>query len=325
MRTSLSEVFHALRTADSAIVTAHVAPDGDAVGSMLATAALLRFLGTKPVACVMEDPVPEKYRWLPQARDIVTPDSVTHPADTIVVLDASRRERLGKVAGLVNSATRLVVIDHHPEPEPEGHVAFVDTRYAATGEIVAELFDLSGAPMDRDTAECLYTAIAADTGGFRFPSTSARTHRLVAKLVETGIDVADISTRVFDMVSPARFRLMVRVLSRMELCEEGRVACSLVTPRDLEETSAGSDALSNLMNFGRNIEGVQVAVLFRVVDAETTKISLRSTPGFDSSQVARHFGGGGHPGAAGATLTMPLEQTRVAVLNRIRACLGDML
>lgn len=317
-RTDLAGILEALRAGESIGVTTHVSPDGDAVGSMLATARLLRLLGKTDVVCILEDPTGHAYRWLPGANEVISPDGAGVRPDTLVLMDASRRDRLGRVARVLGPDTRLVVIDHHIESCPEGDVAFVDPSYAASGEIIAELFERSGVPLDPPAALCLYVAIATDTGGFRFASTNARSHRIAARILECKIDVAEISYRVFDAMTPAKFRLMTRLLARMKFVENARVAYSEIYPADLSETGAHAEDINNLVNLGRNVEGVQVAILFRSLDNGTTKISIRAAPTFNAARLAAAFGGGGHVGAAGATLAMSLDDARAAVLDRAR-------
>lgn len=320
-RGDLDAILDAVGAARCLVVTTHVRPDGDAVGSALALARLAGALGAGRVACVMEDPVPAAYRWLPGAEGLRSPRESEPFPDTFVVIDASRRFRVGTAANLIGPETRLVVVDHHVENQPEGDVIFVDTTYAASGEIVAELFFRAGLPMDVETAQCLYVAILTDTGGFRYANTNPRTHRITARLLETGINAAAISARVFDSMTYAKFLLMKRILNRIQLCEDGRVAYAELLPSDLDETCAKAEDLDNLITYGRSIDGVQVAILFQVLDAKTTKISLRSTPEFDSTQVAEFFGGGGHPGAAAAVLSSPVSDARAAVLERVKTCL----
>lgn len=320
---SLSQIVDALRAGESFLVTAHANPDGDAVGSTLAMAALLRGLGKTHVHCINPDPVPYLYRWLPGALDIREGSQRPPSFDTLVIVDVAQRLRIGNVADFIQPETHTVVVDHHLETAPFGDVGFIDSSYAACGEIVVELFEAADVPMSRDAAVCAYVAQTTDTGGFRYANTNARSHRIAAKLVECGIDVFDISSRVFDTMRNAKFHLLRRVLDRMHFDSGGRVAYSYVTARDLSELDAKAQDIDGLINFVRNIEGVEVGILFYEVDPEKTKVSLRSRMTFNSAQALTTFGGGGHHGAAGAVVERPLQDTKTAVLAHIRTSLGD--
>ncbi len=310
------------RDADSFLLTTHVAADGDALGSMLAVYHLLKGLGKRRVACAIEGPVPRIYQWLPGVKQVRESSEGDTGQEVVIVVDVSRRDRLGAAADLISPDAKVVVIDHHLDDDPFGDFTFIDPSYAAVGEIIVELFDAVKKPLCRDAATCAYVALATDTGGFRFSNTSARSHRIAARLVDAGIDVRNISSRVFDAMSMAKFRLMMRVLEKVHFCYDGHVAVVELTEQDLRDTGAEEEDTDGLINLARNVEGVEVAILFREVDAATTKISFRSKQTFNSADFLRQFGGGGHAAAAGATLPRPLAEAREAILQRVGALVG---
>lgn len=313
----------ALRTAHNAVVTSHHNPDGDALGSMLACAGLLRAMGVESVTAVHCDPVPQRYDWLPGAADIVGPeDSAMDRADTIVVVDVAQRDRIGKVAGRTSEDMRVLVIDHHIENEPWGDAQLIDSTAAATGEIILRLFHAAGCEPTHDDALNLYVAIATDTGGFRFSNTTAATHRAAAELLTHDIDVGAVTTRVFDRIPMPKYRLMVQLLDNTRFEADGRLAITEVTHEQLEELGASPDDLEGLINFPRNVEGVEVACLLRASKNGQTKMSVRSTEEFNAAEFCNLFGGGGHAAAAGATLEASLSQARQLVAERARARLG---
>ncbi len=320
---SLDAILEAFRSATSFILTAHINPDGDAVGSMLALRRLLLQWGKEEIHCVLSNVAPEECQWLPDVERIVGPDVPLPSADWLIMLDASRRTRLGAVADKLHPSMPMITIDHHADDAPHGDIVLVDPSYGACGEIIAELYQQAGLVPDYEAALCLYVAIITDTGSFQFPNTSARTHRLVADLLAAGVDAGEVSGRVFHTMSRGRFTLMVRVLQRLQISGDGRIAWSEVFPGDFNETGARPEDLNNLINYGRDIDGVEVAVLFRSIDPTTTKISLRARPSFNAIPVAAYFDGGGHPGAAGATLNMSLGEARRAILTRIQDYMGE--
>ena len=322
-KNSLDAVLQALHDSESLLVTSHVSPDGDAVGSILALSHFLRATGKAKVSCVMHDPVPRAYGWLPGVDTITTPQTATAPPDTAVVLDATRLERLGSVADLVRKCARVIVLDHHIDDAPDGDVILRDPTFAATGEIVCGLYEAAGVPISRDAAVCLYVAIATDSGHFRYPATSPRTHRCAAALLECGADAAAISESLCDQMPRTQYELIGRVMTRTQFVEEERVAIMLITERDMIETGAVDQDLSNIANMARQVAGVEVAMLFREIDAHTTKVSLRSRASFNSASFLKQFGGGGHAGAAGATFNTSIDQARFLVLERLKAYYGD--
>jgi len=312
----LAEVAHALDRGEKFLVMSHVGPDGDSLGSMLALADFLQNHG-KTVVCANQDPVPKRYQWLPGVQQIQTPSRVEGPFDTVVLLDCSRIERVGTCATLIDDAHNMVVIDHHQEGPLEKAVHFVDTSYAATGEILAELFELTDTPISHDMALNAYVALATDTGGFRFANTTPRTLRTAADLVQVGIDVADVSNRIFNTIGIGKFRLLREVLDRSEFLFGGRVGVTRLPREAFADAEATAEDTDGLINHVRYVEGVEVALLFREVDAKTTKVSCRAQAPFDAAAFLREFGGGGHAAAAGATLAMGLEVAVTTVLERL--------
>jgi len=290
---------------------------------MLGVYHLLHAMGKRRVFCVNEDRVPKDYLWLKGAEHFAAHWDPDHPVDVVVVLDVSRKARLGKVAQMLPAGARVVVLDHHLDDGSDGDVSYADPSYAAAGEIVAELFAVAEIPIPRKAAECLYVSIVTDTGGFRFGNTTALTHRIAADLLQTGINVAEISRRVFDVISPPKFELMRRVFQNMHRDMEGRLAYTILTREDMAQAFGEKEDLNGLVDFARNIEGVEVGILFREVADRSTKISVRSRGAVNCARFLTQFGGGGHSAAAGATLDMPLDDAVSLVLQNIRQVLPE--
>ena len=322
IRLELSTLLEELKTSGTFMVTSHVSPDGDAVGSVLALKFLLESLG-KTVLCVLADPVPAIYANLPGASTILSPDSEIPDFDVAIIVDVARLNRIGDVADLITEDERVVVIDHHLEEHPEGDFGFIDATYAATGEIMVDLFSAAGVPISPEAAHCAYVAQITDTGGYRYSNTSARSHRIAALLHEVHIDHAEICSDVFDMFSRPKILLMKTVLDRMELSCEGRVATSYVTQEDIDEVGGKKEDLNGLVNYLRNIDGVVVGILFTGVDAGTTKASVRSSHAFNAATFLKEYGGGGHAAAAGVTIDAPLPEARQRLLDGLCSLLGN--
>jgi bifunctional oligoribonuclease and PAP phosphatase NrnA len=311
-----------LRKGERFLLCSHIGPDGDAIGSMLGMRLLLADLGKPDVVCVCADPVPRIYQWLPGADAVEVPDQVSGEFDTVVILDVAQRERIGEAARFIHDGATVIIIDHHLDVEPFGQLAFTDHTYAATGQILCDLFEAAERPLSRAAAACLYVALSTDTGGFRYANTTPAAHEAAAKLIATGIDVAEISSRVFDVISVPKFKMMVNVLDRTRLSLTGRLAVSEIRLEDMRASGAQDEDADGLINVPRNIEGVEVAVIFKENEAHTTKVSMRARSGFNCAHFLQQFGGGGHAGAAGATLEEPIVAARQRVTAALLQALG---
>lgn len=318
--TDIQGALSAIRDADSFVVISHTGPDGDALGSALGTVHFLRALGKERVVCALQDPVPRVYKWLPGADEIVAGDALNGNFDLAIVTDVAQLDRTGTAGASLPKGQKILVLDHHLEENPEGTLNFVDPSYASASEIVLDLFEAAGLELTPEATDCIYVGLTTDTGGFRYANTNARAHRNAAKLVAAGAQVNDISSRVFDVISVPKSRLLRRVLDRMEY--EVTFAHSYLTEADFAECEALPEDSDGLVNFARNLEGITVGALFRELDGGITKVSLRSKDGFNSASLLSAFGGGGHAGAAGATLQMPLSEATAAVCAAVQTELG---
>ncbi|MBX3180138.1 MAG: 30S ribosome-binding factor RbfA [Candidatus Hydrogenedentes bacterium] len=317
----LPGVVDALKSANSFLITSHVSPDGDAVGSVLALKFLLEALGKTEIVCALTDPVPAIYSEIPGAGAIRTPDAEIPNFDVAVIVDVARLNRVGSIADWIGENQQILVIDHHLEEHPDGNLGYIDATYAATGEIMVDLFDAAGVELTPDAAYCAYVAQITDTGGYRYANTNARSHRIAARLHEVKIDHAAICSDVFDMFSRPKIHLMKTVLDRMELSCGGQVATSYVTQEDIEEVGGKKEDLNGLVNYLRNIDGVVVGILLTGVEPRLTKASVRSGHHFNAATFLKPFGGGGHAGAAGVTLELPVDEARERLLDRLRELL----
>ena len=322
-KVDLAAAVETLRAADSFLLTTHADPDGDALGSMLGLRLFLQALGKKKITCVCHDPVPKTYTWLPGADSIRRPADIQSApsADLSVITDVAQYERIGDAASPIQSSGDVLVLDHHLEENPCGNICFIDPSYASASEIIADLFDIANIPLSRDSAECTYVGLTTDTGGFRYANTNPASHRRAAKMVEAGIDVFEISSLCFDSISVGKFLLLRRVLDNMVIEEGGLVAHTSLSRAEIDTTNSAPEDVNGLVNFARNIEGTQIGILFREVDSETVKISMRSHGQVNSANVLKTLGGGGHAGAAGATLKMSLDGARNAVLAEVNKAL----
>ncbi|MDZ4857989.1 MAG: DHH family phosphoesterase [Candidatus Hydrogenedentes bacterium] len=319
---SPARVLDAFRAGSRFLITSHVSPDGDAIGSLLGIAHLLRALGKTDITCVLEDAVPRVYTFLDGADAIIAPATVNGAVDVAILVDAHAAERSGGVEPMLRRAKLFIVIDHHLVEKADGMLQFVDPTYAAAGEMVYDLYALAGATLSPGAATCIYTAQTTDTGNYRYSNTNARSHRIAASLIEAGVNVRDVTARVIDTMSRGKYQLLQRVLARIQFLDGGRVAHADVFDKDLSETGALAEDTDGLINYLRNIEGVRLAMVFRETADGKTKVSFRTQPELNAAEICRAFGGGGHAVAAGATLDSGLAEAKETVLTHLRTQAG---
>ncbi|NTV90184.1 MAG: bifunctional oligoribonuclease/PAP phosphatase NrnA, partial [Clostridiales bacterium] len=216
-------------------------------------------------------------------------------------------------------------IDHHTTNSEFAFHNFVNKTSAAVGEIIYQLIMMMGLEIDEATAMCLYVAIATDTGGFRFSNTTPLTHQIASDLVNCGIDVADISQRIFNSTSLGKVRLTGIAIDSLELFENGKIATISITSEDMVRSGALDEDCDGVVNIARNIIGVQVAAMIRQKTKGEVKVNLRSNTNLDVAAVAGMYGGGGHKKAAGYTFGGTLEDAKTKLLKDLQEALQETL
>ncbi len=315
-------IIAALQKCTSVLLSVHISPDGDALGSQLALMLALEKIG-KTVTAHNLDPVPEIYRFLPHADRIRTGRTVTGRYDAAIVLDADPPR-----TGLFDAtppANVLINIDHHITNSSSWSYTWLDSEAAATGEMIYNLIQQFGIPIDRDIALCLYTAIFTDTGSFRYSNTSPKSMKISATLLEAGADPWLVTENVYESFAFRRLKLLGSVLTGLERSEDGCVAWVVVTDEMYRRTGTSAEDTDNFINFVRSVKGVEVAVLFRQTGADEYKISLRSKGRIDLSELARSFGGGGHKNAAGGKVRGPLQEATGKVIGAVEKAVSAQL
>ncbi len=316
-----------LETHDRFLVTTHVRPDGDALGSEIGMTGLLRQKG-KDVRVVNVSPTPPRYDFLdPHRRLFEHFGKTVHPEDlgdreVALILDLSAWNQLGDMADYIRHfpGPRLV-IDHHVSQDDLGAVFLKDTSAEATGILVKSALAALGGSLTREVATGLLTAIAMDTGWFRHTNTRPRTLRAAAELIESGAEIAAIYRDLFERNTLGRLRLMGETLSGLKTELDGRIAYATISRTDLERTGAIPQDSEDLVDFTVSLRGVEVGMLFIEQARGGCKVSFRSRNGLDCSQLAATLGGGGHRAAAGATLAGGMAEIVARVLAVVRQAL----
>ncbi len=322
---TLPEAAAAIRTAGSILLTCHVNPDGDALGSLLGLAHALAPLG-KALTLVSQDGVPDILRFLPGAAGVQSTTDIPH-FDLALVLDSGDLSRVGsRVRPIVARAARVVDIDHHAVAGAFGDVQVLDPRAASTSEIVYALAQEMDLPITPDVATCLFTGIITDTGSFRFQNVTPNTLRVAAALLEAGAPPAAISEQVFENRTFASTHLLGRALSSLSQTPDGRIVWAHITADDFAAAGATDEDTEGVVNYVRGVRSAFVGILFREMtcapgETPHIRVSLRAREGVDVAVIAQGFGGGGHRMASGCTVDAPLADAERAVLNAVQAAL----
>ncbi|MGQ9630166.1 MAG: DHH family phosphoesterase [bacterium] len=289
-----------VRSHESFVVTTHYKPDGDAIGSELALYNFLSQLGKRVV--VVSDPIPQVYRFLPGSGSVEPSPLPEHRRyDVLIAVDCEEVKRL-KARDLVGVLPISVNIDHHPQNEGFGSHNFVNPQASASAEVIYNLIKDGGFEITYDVALCLYTATVADTGCFRYPRVTERTHLMAAELLDCGISPLFISKNLFESRSLSVIKLMGLALNTMETSDDGQVCWLYVTKKMFDATGTREEDTEGFVNYAESIEGVKVALFFRELGDGRIRVSFRSDEGVDVEEIARKFGGGGHKNASGCTL-----------------------
>lgn len=303
------------------VLTSHIRPDCDALGSELGMAEVLRAVG-KNVRIINAHDTPPGLQFLDPAEDIEVlrrhVEAEDIKPDCIMVLDTSAWAQLGAMAEVVEEthAAKLVV-DHHLGEDDMGATLFKDTSAEATGHLVVQAADALGVPLTRKMATPLYAAIATDTGWFRFSSTSAETYRCIARLVDAGASPTEIYGDLYERDTLGRVKLRGRILSRTTAELGGRLVYTWVLADDFEKTGALPSDTEDAINLTLAIAGTDAAVIMIEQLKGGFKLSFRSRCELDCNEVARKFGGGGHKAAAGAFIEGNIESVKEQVLPAV--------
>ena len=311
LTTDLETVAAELRNRDRFLLTAHEGPDGDALGSLLGMHQLLRMLGKDSVMILAakEFPLPVEYRFLPLEEVFHEP-----PADmadrTVVFLDCGNIDRM-PVDFLTEGGNTVINIDHHHDNTRFGDYNLVQVGASSTAEIVYDLAVLLGVRLTSEMASALYVGLVTDTGKFMYESTTAHTHRVVAELIEAGVDIDDTYRRLYEHVPLEKVRLVSRALDQIHRYCDERLVMTYITSADYKATGAGEEMTEGVIDHLRSIDGAKVAAVVRDLGERgraARKVSLRSSEGdVDVSAIARKRGGGGHKRAAGFSTDLELD------------------
>jgi len=318
--TEILDLKKTLSTPKKVVIIPHKNPDGDAMGSTLGLLHYLKKLGHSATVIAPND-YPEFLKWIPGTKDVMIyennsteSDVFITEADLIFTLDFNALHRCGAMGmPIENSAAIKVMIDHHQMPEQYATYVYSDVSMCSTSEMVYHFIDMMGGLdlIDVATGEALYTGIMTDTASFRFPLTTSTTHRVIAHLIDVGVEKSKIHNAVYDTNSFGRLKLMGCALNNLRFLEKFHTAYISLTNKELDANDFQKGDTEGLVNYGLSLKGAKFAVIFiEHTEESIIKISFRSKGEFDVNTFARtHFNGGGHKNASGGRSNLNLKDT----------------
>jgi phosphoesterase RecJ-like protein len=315
----MEPVLAALRDHDRFVVTSHENPDGDALGSLLATHLTLAAMDKDSVMVLAGPaPLPGEYRFLElPERGLRREKPADHGERVLLALDCANETRIVDPA-LLADAPLSVNIDHHHDNSLFADVNLVVPAASSTGELLADILHALGIGLTPDIAEALYVALVTDTGRFQYANTTPKALRLAADLVEAGADVHKVFQGVYETVQFAKLKLLARALDRARVFEGGRIVVSYLLRTDFAEVGAAEPYSEGIIDYLRAVEGAELAALIREPPREgspSRKVSLRaSVDELDVSAIARGFGGGGHRQAAGFGTDLSIDEITARIV-----------
>lgn len=315
---TFEQIKHTFDAAQRILVSSHVRPDADAYGSAIAMALHLKAQG-KEVTLWNEEGLTEKFRYLPESGLVQAPPGQgKQDFDVFLALDTSTKERLGRVLKATGQVTTWINIDHHVSNHRYADLNYIDDTAPATGQIVYNYLSEAGGVITPAMADNLYAAISTDTGSFQYDKTSPHTFRLAADLVDKGVNVPELSRRMYDSYPRRRLELLKALLNSARFDCDDRVASFSLSMETAKNLAVLPEDNEGLIDHLRAVEGVQVAVFFEELPENKVRLSMRSKESrFDVCKICGLFGGGGHAQAAGARLPGPLKAAEEKVLEAI--------
>lgn len=320
-----AEVKQAVQDHHTFLLTSHLNPDADGVGSAVALAELLLLQG-KRVRTVFDSDLPANLKFLDfhHLFERYSPEGEYGEVEVVIVLDTNRRSRIGQVATLLDQVAVSICIDHHLMAAPFTTLSAIDPDACSVGAQVYTLFKESGFPLNQRAAMGIYASIVSDTSRFSNGATSRKAHKLADECLKYGVNPEEMHTHLYRQVSAEQLELFGRILQRKEFYFEGRLLLETVTLKDCEETGASGDDLEYLHEFHKSLRDIDCALILRELEGRV-RLSARSMGEcrVDSAMVA--LGGGGHSKAAGATVEGSLDEVKQLALSHLACCFSGQV
>lgn len=314
----MGQIDKIIKENDKFLITVHDNVDGDSLGSALALGIALRDMG-KDIKILLKSPVPERYKFLPGINKLTIDKADIKKYNILFVLDTAG---WGQIPGLNPDSFRIytiVNIDHHVDNKRFGALNWIDRQAGATGEMIYNLLKNIEAPITKNIATCLYTAILTDTGCFQFANTTGATHKIAARLLETGISPSIISNMVYERMPVSRLKLLQKALGSLKTGYRNKIIWMWITQKMLKESGAKREDTEGFIEYLRATAGIKVAIVFKETNVKNRiRITFRSKDQkIHVNKIAHKFNGGGHPAAAGCTIKGTKEEIEKKVLRAV--------
>ena len=304
MEISLEKVSDILKDNDNFYILTHQYPDGDTLGSAFALCLALQKMGKK-AKVINNESIPEKYKFLQS-----NVKSQDFEPFFFICVDVANVKLLGPNLEKSYANNIDLCIDHHRINEKFSKFRYVDPNAAATAEIIYEILKIMKSSIDKDIANCVYTAIATDTGCFKYKNTTSNTHNIAADMINFGADIFNINKLMFDSKTKEQFLAEKNILDTIEFYFNDKIAVIYVMLSTLRKTNANDTLVDGIAGIPKQINGVKIGITFRQKEDKVFKISVRTEGNIDAAHICRRFGGGGHTNAAGCTLFGDIDEVK---------------
>ena len=321
-KSNMDNIVNHLKQSRNVLITSHINPDGDAIGSLVAMGVALQAYGIE-ATLFNESPIPAVYRFLPGVERITRRLKSENNFDTAIVLDCGGLNRVGDKAEIVSAVPIVINLDHHVTNSGFGDLKCIDAAACATAEIVYRLIKAMGLEIDQTMATSIYTGIVTDTGSFRFSNTNHAAFAICDEMVQKGVQPHNVAQHVYGTYSLGRIKLLNLALESIEISKNGAVSMMMLTRQMLDDTGTHPEDADGLINYARRIEDVKLAALIQEQengrhtpeDVRQYHVSLRSDGSVDVAAIASGFGGGGHPSAAGFGIKTTLSDLKHKIIQ----------
>ncbi len=320
---SARKVIKAIKSYSKFLITSHIDLEGDALGSELALASLLRKMG-KTAYIVNDDRTIANYRFLPGVKK-VSSSLNRRQFQAAFIVDCPVKRRVGKVTRLVGSDKPIINVDHHIDNENFGRINWVEPRASSTGEMIYRLFELTRTNLDRNDALNIYTAILTDTGSFRYSNTTSRVFYIASQLLKLGIEPDEIYAKIYENNSPQDATVVGEMIARMSFAADNQIAWVIIPQSVFKTMQGGRETIDRILDFAKSISTVKVVIIFRQIEKRLVKLNLRSKRPVNVQKIAKIFGGGGHKLASGCVIKASLKQAEQSVLKQAKRALKGSL
>jgi len=318
----MNNIVTQLKSSRNVLITSHIDPDGDAIGSLVAMGVALQVYGID-TTLFNESPIPAVYRFLPGVERISRTLDAENTFDTAIVLDCGDMDRVGSRADQVSAVPVVINIDHHVTNNGFGDLQIIDASACATAEIVYHLIKAMDVEINKTMAISIYTGIVTDTGSFRFSNTNHAAFAICDEMVQKGVQPYHVAQHVYGTYSLGRIKLLNLALESIEISKNGTVSMMMLTRQMLNDTGTHPEDADGLINYARRIEDVKLAALIQEQEngnhgqggVKQYHVSLRSDGSVDVAAIASGFGGGGHPSAAGFGIKTTLSDLKHKIIQ----------